>query len=78
VIAAAINSIAPRTSKSRISPVALVRYNERRWSTRSLDAGAQIRDGIKSVAKQACKETIWPHEAMPADPHRPFRRTARR
>jgi C1A family cysteine protease len=34
------------------------------------DSGAQIRDGIKSVAKQgACKETTWPYNDTPADPN---------
>ena len=33
------------------------------------DAGAQIRDGIKSVAKQgACKEATWPYQPVEADP----------
>jgi C1A family cysteine protease len=44
-------------------------YNERvmEHSVPS-DAGAQIRDGIKSVAKQgACKETTWPYDDTPAD-----------
>jgi C1A family cysteine protease len=38
-------------------------YNERVIEgTVGTDAGAQIRDGIKSVAKQgACKETTWPY-----------------
>src|SRR5206468_5888045 len=46
-------------------------YNERAMEhSIPLDAGAQIRDGIKSVAKQgACKETTWPYEAMAADPN---------
>src|SRR6266496_1802020 len=37
-------------------------YNERQIeSTVDSDSGAQIRDGVKSVAKQgACKETTWP------------------
>jgi C1A family cysteine protease len=38
-------------------------YNERVIEhTVSSDSGAQIRDGIKSVAKQgACPETLWPY-----------------
>lgn len=46
-------------------------YNERviEHSVAS-DAGAQLRDGIKSVSKQgAPPETEWPYEAVPADPH---------
>ena len=39
-------------------------YNERAMEgTVSTDSGAQIRDGIKSVAKQgACPETDWPYD----------------
>jgi C1A family cysteine protease len=39
-------------------------YNERAMEgTVDADSGAQIRDGIKTVAKQgACKETTWPYE----------------
>jgi C1A family cysteine protease len=39
-------------------------YNERKMEhTVTIDAGAQIRDGIKSVAKQgACPETMWPYD----------------
>jgi C1A family cysteine protease len=39
-------------------------FNEREMEgTVREDAGAQIRDGIKSVAKQgACKETTWPYD----------------
>jgi len=33
------------------------------------DAGAMIRDGIKSVAKQgACKEATWRYDPTPANP----------
>ena len=36
----------------------------------SLDNGAQIRDGIKSVAKQGvCAETSWPYSDQNMDPH---------
>lgn len=45
-------------------------YNERviEHSVPS-DAGAQLRDGMKSVSKQgAPPETDWPYEAVPADP----------
>jgi len=44
-------------------------YNERSMEhSIPLDNGAQIRDGIKSVAKQgACPETKWPYDDTPAD-----------
>jgi C1A family cysteine protease len=44
-------------------------YNERAMEhSIPLDAGAQIRDGIKSVAKQGvCKETTWPYQPVEAD-----------
>jgi C1A family cysteine protease len=36
--------------------------------TIALDAGAQIRDGMKSVAKYGvCPETLWPYDGTPAD-----------
>ncbi len=39
-------------------------YNERAMEgTVSVDSGAQIRDGIKSVVKQgACSEKTWPYQ----------------
>jgi len=45
-------------------------YNERSIEhSIPLDNGAQIRDGIKSVAKEgACPETEWPYDDTPADP----------
>jgi len=45
-------------------------YNERAMEhSIPIDAGAQIRDGIKSVARQgACKETTWPYDPVEADP----------
>src|ERR671934_2710489 len=45
-------------------------YNERSMEhSVPLDNGAQIRDGIKSVAKQgACPETEWTYDDTPADP----------
>ena len=44
-------------------------YNERSMEhSVPLDNGAQIRDGIKSVAKQgACPETEWTYDDTPAD-----------
>ncbi len=45
-------------------------YNERVMEgTVGSDAGAMIRDGIKSVAEQGdCPETLWPYDDTPADP----------
>jgi C1A family cysteine protease len=45
-------------------------YNERAMErTIPADAGAQIRDGIKTVATQGdCPETEWPYDDTPADP----------
>jgi C1A family cysteine protease len=45
-------------------------YNERAIEgTVGSDAGAQIRDGIKSVASQGdCSEVQWPYDDTPADP----------
>jgi C1A family cysteine protease len=44
-------------------------YNERAMEgSIGSDAGAMIRDGVKSVAKQGvCPETEWPYDATPAD-----------
>jgi C1A family cysteine protease len=46
-------------------------YNERAIEgTVGSDAGAQIRDGIKSVASQGdCPESEWPYDDTPADPN---------
>lgn len=45
-------------------------YNERAMeNTIPIDAGAFLRDGIKSVASQGdCSESDWPYVATPADP----------
>jgi len=45
-------------------------YNERVMGhSITLDNGAQIRDGIKSVAKQGvCPETMWPYNDKNTDP----------
>ena len=58
---------APDFTPSRL----FIYYNERVIEhSVAADAGAQIRDGIKSVAKQgACKEATWPYDATPADPN---------
>jgi len=46
-------------------------YNERVMEhSTPADAGAQIRDGIKSVAKLgACNEATWTYDDTPADPN---------
>ncbi len=46
-------------------------YNERLMEgTVDQDSGAQIRDGIKSVAKQgACPEPMWPYDPSPYPPN---------
>jgi C1A family cysteine protease len=45
-------------------------YNERAVEGHvGTDSGAQIRDGMKSVARQGvCAETEWPYDDTPADP----------
>jgi C1A family cysteine protease len=49
-------------------------YNERVIEgTVGSDSGAQIRDGIKSVAKQGdCPESEWPYDDTPANPDGTF------
>ena len=46
-------------------------YNERVMEgTVDQDSGAQIRDGIKSVAKQGvCPEEMWPYDPRPYPPN---------
>jgi C1A family cysteine protease len=48
----------------------MVYWNERLIErTVPIDAGAMLRDGIKTVAKQGvCDETNWPYIPVPADP----------
>jgi C1A family cysteine protease len=45
-------------------------YNERAMEGHvGTDSGAQIRDGLTSIATQGvCPETEWPYDATPADP----------
>jgi len=69
-IAAAIEFDRKKQKLSDFIPSRLfIYYNERRIEhSVPLDNGAQIRDGIKSVAKQgACPETEWPYDDTPAD-----------
>jgi C1A family cysteine protease len=54
-----------QTSKSFIPSRLFIYYNERAMegTSPSEDSGAQIRDGIKSIAKQGvCPETEWPYD----------------
>jgi C1A family cysteine protease len=57
----------PEFTPSRL----FIYYNERilEGTSPSVDSGAQIRDGIKSVASQgACMETSWPYSDTNTDP----------
>jgi C1A family cysteine protease len=65
--------------KQGINPIYMpsrlfIYYNERVIEgTVGSDAGAQIRDGIKSVASQGdCPETEWPYDPTPANPDGTF------
>jgi len=60
VEAARITARAATTIPSRL----FIYYNERRIErTINSDAGASLRDGIKTVAKQGvCDETLWPYD----------------
>ena len=69
-IAAAIEFDRKKQKLSDFIPSRLfIYYNERSIEhSIPLDNGAQIRDGIKSVAKEgACPETEWPYDDTPAD-----------
>ena len=69
-IAAAIEFDRRKQKLSDFIPSRLfIYYNERSMEhSVPLDNGAQIRDGIKSVAKQgACPEMEWPYDDTPAD-----------
>jgi len=71
-IAAAIEFDRKKQKLSDFIPSRLfIYYNERSIEhSVPLDNGAQIRDGIKSVAKQgACPETEWTYDDTPADPN---------
>ena len=57
----------PEFTPSRL----FIYYNERvmEGTSPSVDSGAQIRDGIKSVATRgACKETTWPYSDVNKNP----------
>src|SRR5438045_8492861 len=69
-IAAAIEFDRKKQKLRDFIPSRLFIYYNERSIERSvpLDNGAQIRDGIKSVAKQgACPETKWSYDDTPAD-----------
>lgn len=72
-IAGAIQFDRIKTGKTPdFTPSRLFIYYDERVMEHSVpaDAGAQIRDGIKTVAKQgACKETTWTYDDTPADPN---------
>jgi C1A family cysteine protease len=71
-IAAAIEFDRKKQKLSDFVPSRLfIYYNERSIEhSVPLDNGAQIRDGIKSVAKQgACPEREWPYDDTPANPN---------
>ncbi|HVZ71646.1 MAG TPA: C1 family peptidase [Polyangia bacterium] len=63
----------PRDMPSRL----FIYYNERKIEgTIQSDAGAMIRDGVKSVAKVgACSEKIWPYSDDTSDHPAPFQKT---
>jgi C1A family cysteine protease len=64
-IAAAIEFDQIKQKQKQATPSRLfIYYNERKMEHATLvDAGAQIRDGIKSVAKLgACPESMWPYD----------------
>ncbi|HWB14740.1 MAG TPA: C1 family peptidase [Pirellulales bacterium] len=71
-IAAALEFAMIKQGEDAFTPSRLfIYYNERAMEgTIALDAGAQIRDGIKSVASQGdCPETMWPYDMTRADPN---------
>ena len=70
-IAAAIEFDRKKQKLRDFIPSRLFIYYNERSIERSvpLDNGAQLRDGIKSVAKQGtCPETKWAYDDTPADP----------
>jgi C1A family cysteine protease len=71
-IAGAIEFDQKKQSRPVFTPSRLfIYYNERVMenTSPSVDGGAQIRDGVKSVASQGvCKETSWPYDDTNTDP----------
>jgi C1A family cysteine protease len=72
-IAAAIEFDLKKESLPEFTPSRLfIYYNERvlEGTSPSVDSGAAIRDGIKSVAAQGvCKEASWPYDDTNTDPN---------
>jgi|ERR1035438_2359758 C1A family cysteine protease len=71
-IAGAIEFDQKKQAKPEFTPSRLfIYYNERvmESSSPTVDGGAQIRDGVKSVASLGvCKETSWPYDDTNTDP----------
>jgi C1A family cysteine protease len=71
-IAGAIEFDQKKQGRPEFTPSRLfIYYNERvmEGTSPAVDDGAQIRDGVKSVASQgACKETSWPYDDANTDP----------
>ena len=71
-IAGAIEFDQKKLGKSQFTPSRLfIYYNERvmEGTSPSVDSGAQIRDGVKSVATLgACKETSWTYDDTNSNP----------
>lgn len=70
-IAAAIQFDQKKEGLPEFTPSRLFIYYNERVMERSvtIDSGAQIRDGIKSVAKQGvCSETSWPYDDTNKNP----------
>ncbi len=71
-IAGAIEFDQKKQGSPEFTPSRLfIYYNERvmEGTSPAVDGGAQIRDGVKSVASQgACKETSWPYDDTNTDP----------
>lgn len=71
-IAAAIefNRLKNRQDPDFVPSRLFIYYNERSMEqTIPMDSGAQLRDGIKSVAQLGvCPETVWPYDPTPPDP----------
>ena len=69
-IAGAIEFDQIKQGQQQATPSRLfIYYNERAMEhSIQFDSGAQLRDGIKSVAKLgACPETIWPYDDTPPE-----------
>ena len=71
-IAGAIEFDQKKQGQPQFTPSRLfIYFNERvmEGTAPSVDSGAQIRDGVKSVATQgACKETSWPYDDKNTNP----------